>query len=80
MAAMGRSRGWAGPIGFAVLLLVGIGCFATLPWTLGGVEFAGVVERRYEAGDLDLNLLPRVASSRCSRSVPTSSAAACWRG
>ena len=58
MAAMGRSRGWAGPIGFAVLLLVGIGCFGTLPWTLGGVEFAGVVERRYEAGDLDLNLLP----------------------
>jgi oligopeptide transport system permease protein len=53
-----RSRGWAGPIGMAVLLLVGIGCFATLPWTLGGVEFAGVVERRYEAGDLDLNLLP----------------------
>ncbi len=53
-----RTRGWAGPIGIVVLLFVGVGCFATLPWTLGSVEFAGVVERRYEAGDLDLNLLP----------------------
>ena len=53
-----RSSGWAGPAGFLILILVGLGCFATLPWTLGQIEVAGGVERRYEAGDLSLNLLP----------------------
>ncbi|RPG22338.1 MAG: ABC transporter permease [Phycisphaera sp. TMED9] len=53
-----RSSGWAGPIGLVILVLVGVGCFATLPWTIGQIDVAGGVERRYEAGDLSLNLLP----------------------
>lgn len=48
----------AGRGGLLGLLLVAIACFGTLPWTLDGVTVAGGVERRYEAGDLDLNLLP----------------------
>ena len=53
-----RSSGWAGPIGLVILILVGLGCFASLPWTVGPIEIAGGIERRYEAGDLSLNLLP----------------------
>jgi oligopeptide transport system permease protein len=53
-----RSSGLAGPIGLAILILVGLGSFASLPWTVGQIEIAGGVERRYEAGDLSLNLLP----------------------
>lgn len=53
----GSRVGAAGAVG---LLLVALACFASLPWTLGGVPVGDGIERRYEAGDLDLNLLPPI--------------------
>ncbi|MAC20410.1 MAG: peptide ABC transporter permease [Phycisphaerae bacterium] len=52
-------------LGFLMLGIVLGSCFGTLPWTLGLVTMTGEsvaaptsLERRYEAGDLDLNHLP----------------------
>lgn len=60
-----RTTGRGRLLGPAVLLLIFLACFASLPWTLGQVTVAGgsggtttTLERRYEAGDLDLNDLP----------------------
>ncbi|MBQ73059.1 MAG: hypothetical protein CMJ67_09170 [Planctomycetaceae bacterium] len=60
-----RTTGRGRLIGPLVLGLIFLACFASLPWTLGLVTVAGgsggsstTLERRYEAGDLDLNDLP----------------------
>lgn len=59
-----RRRGSrAGVIGTLGLGLVMLACFLSLPWTLGGVPVGDGIERRYEAGDLDLNLLPPVPAA-----------------
>ena len=69
MSASIRGRDRAGRrgrlLGPLVLGLIFLGCFASMPWTLGLVTVAGgsggnatTLERRYEAGDLDLNDLP----------------------
>ena len=47
-----------GVIGGLILGLIMLACFATLPYTIGAVPVEGVLDRRYEAGNLDLNLLP----------------------
>ena len=48
----------AGRLGVTTLLLVVVACLGSLPWTLGRVPVGDGVEHRYEAGDLDLGLLP----------------------
>jgi oligopeptide transport system permease protein len=48
---------WTSRLGALGLLAVVLACFGSLPWTLGTVPVAGGLERRYEAGDLELNLL-----------------------
>ena len=61
-----RARGrLVGVMGLLMLGIVLAACFGSLPWTLGLVTMAGEsaaaptsLERRYEAGDLDLNHLP----------------------
>jgi ABC-type dipeptide/oligopeptide/nickel transport system permease subunit len=44
--------------GGLTLLFVLIACLGSLPWTLGTVRVGDGLEHRYEAGDLDLGLLP----------------------
>ncbi len=39
-------------------MFVVVACLGSLPWTLGTVPIGDGVEHRYEAGDLDLGLLP----------------------
>lgn len=57
--SLGKPKGSRiGVIGAVILGLIILACFATLPYTLGSVEVEGVEDRRYEAGNLELNLLP----------------------
>ena len=50
-----------GGFGVAVLALVVLGCVCSLPWTLGRVDrTGGAPVRRYEAGNLELSLLPPI--------------------
>ena len=53
-----RSGATAGTVGAVLFTLIALACFATLPWTLGEVGVAGIEEHRYEAGNLELNLMP----------------------
>ena len=48
----------AGVIGGIILVIMFVACFATLPFTLAWVNVEGVDDRRYEAGNLELNLMP----------------------
>lgn len=53
-----RKGAISGLVGLVLFGLVLIGCFLTLPYTLGIVDVSGNAEHRYEAGNLQLNLLP----------------------
>lgn len=53
-----RRRSLSGVVGGAVFGLIVVAVFASLPFTLGTLEVEGVLDRRYEAGNLELNLLP----------------------
>ena len=53
-----RSGGTAGVVGAVLFALIALACFATLPYTLGEVSVVGIEEHRYEAGNLELNLMP----------------------
>jgi len=57
--AVRRRLGAAGWIGLAVFGGLLLACFASLPYTLGtATGSSGIPVRRYEAANLDLNLLP----------------------
>ena len=51
-------RSGSGLLGGLVFGVIVIAVFASLPFTLGHLEVEGVLDRRYEAGNLELNLLP----------------------
>lgn len=53
-------------VGAVVLGLIVLGVFASLPFTLGTVEVQGVWDARYEAGNLELNLLPPTFDSNAA--------------
>lgn len=53
-----RRAALPGSIGYATLVSMVVLCFATLPWTLGKVAGPESRGARYEAGVLELNLLP----------------------
>ena len=53
-----RRRSTSGVFGGVVFGLIVVAVFASLPFTLGTLEVEGVLDRRYEAGNLELNLLP----------------------
>jgi oligopeptide transport system permease protein len=55
-----RRLGWAGRVGFAILMFVACACVASLPWSLGGVATGSTELPRYEASNLSLNLLPPI--------------------
>jgi ABC-type dipeptide/oligopeptide/nickel transport system permease subunit len=50
-----------------VLAMVLVACFGSLPWTLGIVTVGDGTEHRYEAGDLDLGMLPPPPASMPSQ-------------
>jgi ABC-type dipeptide/oligopeptide/nickel transport system permease subunit len=51
-------RSLAARAGGMALFLVVMACLGSLPWTLGWVSVGDGLEHRYEAGDLELGLLP----------------------